>query len=65
MNHIKEIKIIKLEEEGKTVMLVAVDKKLAGSVPEFKGIQGTTLKDHLPEWSGDRLIIIERTCCIR
>ena len=30
---------------------IRFDRRLASAVPEYRGIQGTTLKDHLPEWT--------------
>jgi len=30
---------------------IRFDKRLANAAPEFRGIKGTTLTDHIPEWS--------------
>jgi hypothetical protein len=44
---------------------IRFDRKLAGSVPEYKGIQGTTLKDHLPEWSVSWSVMVNDICMIK
>ena len=41
------------------------DRKLAGAVPEFKGIAGTTLKDHLPEWTVSWSVMVNDICMIK
>ncbi len=44
---------------------IRFDRKLAGAVPEYKGIQGTTLKDHLPEWSVSWSVMVNDLCMIK
>jgi hypothetical protein len=44
---------------------IRFDRKLAGAVPEFRGIQGTTLKDHIPEWSVSWSVMVNDICMIK
>jgi hypothetical protein len=41
------------------------DRKLAGMVPEYKGIAGTCLKDHLPEWTVSWSVMVNDICMIK
>jgi len=41
------------------------DRKLAGSVPEYRGIAGTSLKDHLPEWMTSWSVMVNDVCMIK
>jgi hypothetical protein len=44
---------------------IRFDRKLAGSVPEYKGIAGTCLKDHIPEWSVSWSVMVNDLCMIK
>lgn len=44
---------------------IRFDKRLAGAVPEFRGIAGTCLKDHIPEWSVSWSVMINDLCMVK
>lgn len=44
---------------------VRFDKRLANAAPEYKGIKGTSLTDHLPEWTVSWSVLINDTCMVK
>lgn len=44
---------------------IRFDKRLANAAPEFRGIKGTTLVDHLQEWSVSWSILINDICMVK
>lgn len=44
---------------------IRFDRRLAGQVPEFKGIGGTCLKDHIPEWTVSWSVMVNEVCMVK
>lgn len=44
---------------------IRFDRRLAGQVPEFKGIGGTSLADHIPNWSPSWSIFINEHTMVK
>lgn len=44
---------------------IRFDKRLANAAPEFKGIKGTTLVDHIPEWSVSWSVMVNANTMIK
>lgn len=44
---------------------IRFDKRLANAAPEFKGIRGTTLVDHIPEWTVSWSVMVNGNTMIK
>jgi len=44
---------------------IRFEKRLAGLVPEYKDISGTTLSDHIPEWSVSWSVLVNENTMIK